>query len=224
MVRSKSICIFALGGFVFIMHHGRRKKKKVWPKHTPSHGFSFALASLSHACWFALWEGAMTTTTTTNQSCVISARRRGWNASRTYGQMNTFCRCWTVKFIKRWVKRWKRGAVNDLLKLQRSNTKEAMRTGTRPYCPYRWVIIWQLLLGRSCRGYLFRLLSWLCSHCKWTLGFEQKPSPPLLGDLGLVFEFIYVQTAKPTEKHPLFSEQCLQSKRPYRKNLKTITN
>lgn len=98
MIRSKSVCIFALGGFVLIMHHGK-KKKKAGPKHTPLQGFSFALTSVSHACWFALWEGAMTTTTT-NQPCVISARRRRWNASRTYAQTNTFCRCWTVKFMK----------------------------------------------------------------------------------------------------------------------------
>lgn len=100
-------------------------------------------------------------------------------------------------FFKEWVNKWKRRSVNAL--------------SNRQYCACWWVIFRSLLPGSTYQGFLFRLLDWLCSHCKRTtpeFGWK-RARPASQGDLNswlvlfrISAQLLCLQMSEPNGKRP----------------------
>lgn len=120
----------------------------------------------------------------------LGAARR-WNASMTFGQINTFFQ----KLIK--------GCVNEWRCLEQKS-----KEGTGPYRSFWLAIFCRLLPGSAHQDYLFHLLGRLCSHCKWT-----APGPRMESSQGLLsFRWSWLACFAPHQS-AIVAFTCVQTNR-----------
>lgn len=154
------ICIHPLAHFVFKMHSCKGGQIT-----RPPQGFPYTVVSLPHVCRPSdvLWDIAMTTMTTTKCVAGKHGAARRWNASWTFGSVNTTLDTRTNLWGT--TRGGKRG--EGLRTLCRSVAET--HKGKRLFYLYWQAIFGCLLAGGTYQGWLFQLLGSLYCHSKQLL-------------------------------------------------------